>query len=138
MFVKKDLTLCKIRGLLLLTGHQSYSEIAKQSKAYKFLGADLASVLRGGKIVHEGGEMKLALILICIFFISATGQSVQTATSDDILYDDINSLYGWVNPELFYNVCQNTQKTAIDSHSVIANSCISMTVSLTHSRRQLY
>ncbi len=65
--------------------------------------------------------MKLAFIIIYVFFISATGLTAQNAISDDILYDDINSLYGWDNPELFNNDCRNTQQPAIDSHSVIAN-----------------
>ncbi len=63
----------------------------------------------------------LTLIIIYIFFIIVTGQTAQTAFANDILYDDINSLYGWYNPELFDNDCRNTQQTAIDSHSVTAN-----------------
>ncbi len=66
-------------------------------------------------------KMGLALILIHVFFIIATGQAAQTAFASDIVYDDINSLYGWYNPELFDNECRNTQQTAIDSHSVTAN-----------------
>ncbi len=65
--------------------------------------------------------MGLALILIHVFFIIVTGQTAQTAFANDILYDDINSLYGWYNTELFDNDCRNTQQTAIDSHSVTAN-----------------
>jgi len=65
--------------------------------------------------------MRLAVIFICVFFISNTGLTAQNAISDDILYDDINSLYGWDNPEFFNNDCRNTQQTAIDSHSITAN-----------------
>ena len=65
--------------------------------------------------------MRLAFIIIYVFFISATGQSAQSAISDDILYDDINSLYGWDTPEFFNNECLNRQQTAIDSHSITAN-----------------
>ena len=65
--------------------------------------------------------MRLALILVYVFFISATGQTAQTATSDDILYHDINSLHGLDNPELFNNDRRNTQQTAIDIHPVTAN-----------------
>jgi hypothetical protein len=65
--------------------------------------------------------MRLAVIFIYVFFIGATGQTAQTAISDDILYDDINSLYGWDNPELFNDDCRNTQQTASDSYSVTAS-----------------
>jgi hypothetical protein len=65
--------------------------------------------------------MRFATILVYIFFISATGQTARAAISDDILYDDINSLYGWNNPEMFNHDCRNTQQTAIDSRSVTAN-----------------
>jgi len=65
--------------------------------------------------------MRFALILIYVIFISATGQTALTAVSDDISYDDINSLYGWDNSELFDNDCRNTQQIAIDSHSVTAD-----------------
>ena len=64
--------------------------------------------------------MRFALILIYIFFISATGQTAQTAISDSILHDNIISLYGWDNPEIFYNDCRNSKQTAIDSPSVTA------------------
>ena len=65
--------------------------------------------------------MKLVSIFIFVFFISATGLTAQNAISDDIIYNEINSLYGWDNPELLNNDCQNTQQPAIDSHSVIAS-----------------
>jgi len=65
--------------------------------------------------------MRFALILIYVFFISATGQTAQTAISDSVLYDNIISLYGWDNPEIFYDDCRNTKQTAIDSPSVTAN-----------------
>jgi hypothetical protein len=68
--------------------------------------------------------MKLAFIIIYVFFISATGLTAQNAISDDIFYDDINSLYGWDNPELFSNDCRITQQPAIDSNSVIASGYI--------------
>ena len=68
--------------------------------------------------------MKLAFIIIYVFFISATGLTAQNAISDDILYDDINSLYGWDNPELLNNDCRNTQQTAIDSHSATTSGCL--------------
>jgi hypothetical protein len=60
--------------------------------------------------------MRLALILIYVIFISATGQTAQTTISADI-----NSLSGWDNSELFNNDCRNMQQTAIDSHSVTAD-----------------
>ncbi len=63
----------------------------------------------------------LALFIIYIFFVIATGQTTQTAFANDILYDDINSLYGWDNPEYFNNDCRNTLKTAIGGYSVTAN-----------------
>jgi len=47
--------------------------------------------------------MRLALIIIYVFFISAAGLTAQSAVCDDILYGDINSLYGWVNPLLTYD-----------------------------------
>ena len=65
--------------------------------------------------------MRLALILIYVIFISATGQTAQTAVSDHNSYDQINSLSGWDNSELLNNDCRNTQQTAIDSHSVTAD-----------------
>ena len=65
--------------------------------------------------------MRLALIIIYIFFISATGLTAQSAVSGDILYGGINSLYGWDNPEIFNNDYRNTLQTAMDSHSVTAN-----------------
>ena len=65
--------------------------------------------------------MRLALIFICVFFISNTGLTAQNAISDDILYNHINSLYGWGTPEFFNNKCRNTQPTAIDNHSTTAN-----------------
>ena len=65
--------------------------------------------------------MKLVSIFIFVFFISATGLTAQNAISDDIIYNEINSLYGWDNPELLNNDCQNRQQPAIDSHSVIAS-----------------
>ena len=65
--------------------------------------------------------MKLALIIICVFFISNTGLTAQIAISDDILYTDINSLHGWDTPEFFNNECRNTQQTAINNHSIAAN-----------------
>jgi len=65
--------------------------------------------------------MRLATILVYIFFIGTTGPTAQAAISDDILYDNINNLYGWNNPEIFNNGCRNTQQTAVDSHSVTAN-----------------
>ena len=65
--------------------------------------------------------MRLALIFICVFFISATGQTAQTANSDHIVNEDIISLQGFDIPYFFCNDCQNTQQTAIDSHSVSAN-----------------
>ena len=64
--------------------------------------------------------MRLAFIIIYVFFISATGQSAQSAISDDILYDDINSLHGWDSPEIANNDYRNPQQTAIDSPSVTA------------------
>ena len=68
--------------------------------------------------------MKLVSIFIFVFFISATGLTAQNAISEDILYDDIISLYRWDNPELFNIDCRNTQQPAIDSHSVIASGYI--------------
>ena len=61
--------------------------------------------------------MKLAATLICVFFISSTGQTAQTAISDDV-----NSRYGWSNHGFFYNVIGDTKQTAIDSDPMIANS----------------
>jgi len=65
--------------------------------------------------------MRLALIFICVFFISHTGLTAQNAISDDILYNHLNSLYGWGTPGFFNYECQNTQQTAIDNHSTTAN-----------------
>ena len=62
--------------------------------------------------------MRSVLIFICVFFISATGQKALSAISDDILYNDINRLYGWDNPEHFTNDCRNTPPITIDNHSV--------------------
>jgi hypothetical protein len=39
-------------------------------------------------IIKEGGGMKFAVMLICVFFINAPGQTAQTNNSDDIFYDD--------------------------------------------------
>ena len=48
-------------------------------------------VLFGGrcKKLHVGGGMKFAVMLICVFFIIAIGQTAQATTtnSDDIFYD---------------------------------------------------
>ncbi len=65
--------------------------------------------------------MRLAFIIIYIFFVSATGQSAQSAFAAGILSDDINSQYGWDNPELVNDDYRNNQQNAIDSHSVTAN-----------------
>jgi hypothetical protein len=65
--------------------------------------------------------MRFAFIFICVFFISHTGLTAQNAISDDILYNHLNILYGWGTPEFFYNECQNTHQTTIDSHSTTAN-----------------
>jgi len=65
--------------------------------------------------------MKLALTIICVFFISNTELKAQIAISGDILYNDINSLSVWDTPEFFNNECLNRQQTAIDSHSITAN-----------------
>ena len=65
--------------------------------------------------------MRFATILVYVFFISTIGQTAQAAISDHILYDDINSHYGWNNPEIVNHDCRNTQQTAIGSHSVTAN-----------------
>jgi hypothetical protein len=65
--------------------------------------------------------MRFAAILVYVFFISTIGQTAQAAISDHILYDDINSRYGWNNPEIVNHDCRNTQQTAIGSHSVTAN-----------------
>jgi hypothetical protein len=62
--------------------------------------------------------MRSVLSFIFVFFISATGQTALSAISDDILYDDINSLYGWKNPGFFNNGCRNTPLITIDKHSV--------------------
>ena len=68
--------------------------------------------------------MRLALIIIYVSFISATGLTAQSAVCGDILCGDINSLYGRDNPELFNNDCRNTLQTAIDSRSVTAKGCL--------------
>jgi len=60
--------------------------------------------------------MRSVLIFICVFFISATGQTALSAISDDILYNDINRLYGWDNPEHFNNDCRNTPLITIENH----------------------
>ena len=65
--------------------------------------------------------MRLALIIICVFFISNTGLTAQNAISDGILYNHINSLNVWDIPEFFNAECRNTQQTAIDNHSITAN-----------------
>ncbi len=65
--------------------------------------------------------MRLAFVIIYIFFVSATGQSAQSAFSAGILSDDINSRYGWDNSELVNDDYRNNRQTAIDSHSVTAN-----------------
>lgn len=66
--------------------------------------------------------MRLATILVYIFFISTTGQTAQAAVSDDMLYDEINRLYRWNQPEIFNNDFRDTQQTAIDSQSVTPDS----------------
>jgi hypothetical protein len=65
--------------------------------------------------------MRFVLIIIYVFFISITGLTAQGAISDNILYDEIKSLYGWDNLELFNNACRNPQQTATNSHSITAN-----------------
>ena len=60
--------------------------------------------------------MKLAVMLIWVVIVNSTGQTAQTAISDDV-----NSRYRWSNHGLIYNVIGDTQQTAIDSDSVIAN-----------------
>ena len=62
--------------------------------------------------------MRSVLSFIFVFFISATGQTTLNAISADILYDDLNSLYVWDNPEHFNNGCRNTPLITIDKHSV--------------------
>ena len=38
--------------------------------------------------------MKFAVMLICVFFINASGQTAQATNSDDIFYDN-----GFINPQ---------------------------------------
>ena len=64
--------------------------------------------------------MRLAIFIIYVFFLSATGLTAQSAIPDDILYNDINSRHGWDSPELIDSDYRNTRQTAIDSHSVNA------------------
>ena len=73
------------------------------------------------EIARQGVDMKLTLIFLYVFIICATGQIAQTTISDFILFDDINSLFGWEDSELFNKDCRNTQQIAINSHSAIAN-----------------
>jgi hypothetical protein len=64
--------------------------------------------------------MKLAVMLIWVAIISFTGQTAQTAISDDA-----NSPYSWSNHASVNNIVGDTQQTAIDSNSLIANNYIS-------------
>ena len=62
--------------------------------------------------------MRSVLSFIFVFFISATGQATLSTISEDILYDDINSLYVWDSPEHFSNGCRNTPLITLDKYSV--------------------
>ena len=107
-----------------MTGHQTLKSQDSENPnviVYAALGQNLSRGEMGKMQYVFNKKMGLTLIIIYIFFIIVTGQTAQTAFANDILYDDINSLYGWYNPELFDNDCRSTQQTAIDSHSVTAN-----------------
>jgi len=60
--------------------------------------------------------MRLASIVIYIFFMSAVGLAAHNEIPTNILYNDLNSRHGWDNPELGYLDCRNTQHADIDSH----------------------
>jgi hypothetical protein len=65
--------------------------------------------------------MRSVLSFIFVFFISATGQTTPNAISEDILYDDISSLYVGDNSEHFSNGCRNTPLITLDKHLATEN-----------------
>ena len=62
--------------------------------------------------------MRLAIFVIYVFFLSATGLTAQSTFSDDIFFNDINSRHGWDSPGLGNDEFRNFRQTDIDSHSV--------------------
>lgn len=64
--------------------------------------------------------MKWVSIVIYIFFVGALGLTAHGTTPASILYDDLNSLYGWDSPELRSLDCRNTQQAGVNSQSDIA------------------
>ncbi len=64
--------------------------------------------------------MRLASLVIYVFFMSAVGLAAHSEIPGDILYDDLNSRHGWDRQELEYLDCRNTQQAGINSQSDIA------------------
>ena len=64
--------------------------------------------------------MRLVSIVIYVFFMSVVGLAAHNEIPANILYDDLNSLPGWDNPELGYLDCRNTQHADINSRPDIA------------------
>ena len=64
--------------------------------------------------------MRLASLVIYVFFMSAVGLAAHSEIPGDILYDALNSRHGWDRQELEYLDCRNTQQAGINSQSDIA------------------
>ena len=64
--------------------------------------------------------MKWVSIVIYVFFMGALGLTAHGTTPASILYDDLNSLYGWDSPELRSLDCRNTQQAGVNSKLDIA------------------
>ena len=86
-----------------------------------FLDLRLAGV-RGlvKEISQKGDHMRLASIVIYVFFMSAVGLAAHSEIYGDILYDDLNSRHGWDSQELGYLDCRNTREAGINSQLNIA------------------
>jgi hypothetical protein len=61
--------------------------------------------------------MRLASLVIYVFFMSVVGLSAHNVIPNDILFDDLNSRPSWDSQELGYLDCRNTQQAGINIHS---------------------
>ena len=72
------------------------------------------------ELARKGVDMRFALALIFISFISMTGQSAQATISDDILYKDLKSRHSRNHPESFDRACLTAQQIVTNDHSIAA------------------
>ena len=76
------------------------------------------------EITRKGDDMRLASIVIYVFFMSAVASAAHNELPANIIDDDLNVLHDWDSPPLGRLGCRNTQLTDINSHRDIAGDYI--------------